>query len=91
MKLIITAVDQTIFIWQVEKVSIPTVEWIFALLPQHTNMIAVLVKWDVTFIPVHVTHSALDEFRDHTVHVPIQWWICKIVDNEVILSVTEMW
>ncbi len=91
MKLVRTPVDQNLFVWQVEKVTIPTEDGYFSILRNHTNMIAVLKKWHVSFLPVHTIHSALDEFRDHTVNILIEWWLCKVVDNEIILTVSALW
>lgn len=88
MKLLITSVDENLFLGEVEKLSVPTLNGVFGILPNHTNMIAVLTAGEVGFLPIHVVYSALDEFKDYTMRVPITGGICKVVDNEIIITMS---
>jgi hypothetical protein len=90
MQLVIIGVDKKLFTGVVEKISIPASDGVFTILPSHTDMIVVMKKWLVDFLPTHTEYSALESFFNHTVRVPIQGGICKVTHDEIVLIVTAI-
>lgn len=91
MQLRIISPDENLFEGKVKQITIPSQDGYLTILPNHIDMLAVLKKWDMSFLPYVIEKTALDAFADHNTYVSISWWMCKVVNNTitVVLSSVE--
>lgn len=71
----------------VQKVTMPAVDGMLCILPNHVNLATVLKSWDISYIPDETPVSALDSFADHTNSIAIQWWMALIEDDTILIAV----
>jgi hypothetical protein len=90
MQLTILSADKKVFSWKIERISIPSLDGTYAILKNHTDMVAILKKWEISFMPYHVEFTALESFADNNTYLHTEWWICKVENNEILLLLSTV-
>lgn len=88
MLLRIISAEWELYKGEIEKVSVPTDQWVLWILPWHMNIVSPLILGDISYIPSVLPTSVLDSFADHRHTISISWWL-MMIEDDIITIATE--
>jgi F0F1-type ATP synthase epsilon subunit len=87
MLLRIISAEWELYLGEVQKVGIPTNNWILWILPGHMNLVTPLISGLVTYLPLEAPSSLLDSFSDHTNTIEVGWGLAMIENDMITIAV----
>lgn len=94
MYLKIISPDREIFNWEIEKITLPTLEWEISILENHMPLVFVLKPWIIKIFvkeDIQSLHIKDDEllFYEKTIQLSIFQWIWQIENNNIKLTISQ--
>ena len=87
MLLRIVSVEWELYSGKIEKVTLPSEKGILWILPGHINLVTTLMPWSVAYLPDVVGQSALEQFTEQSIKIPVQGWLAMIEDDVVTVVI----
>ena len=94
MLLTLVSPQETIFEWEVEKVTIPTDLGIITVLPQHAPLWSIVQPGILSFVPKEKQENLLKKadflFQDEQIHLSIWWWTLYVDWTDLVVLVSDI-
>lgn len=94
MLLTLVSPQETIFEWEVEKVTIPTDLGIITVLPQHAPLWSIVQPGILSFVPKEKQENLLKKadflFQDEQIHLSIWWWTLYVDWTDLVVLVFDI-
>lgn len=86
--------QETIFEWEVEKVTIPTELGIITVLPHHAPLWSIVKPGILSFVPKEKKENLLKKadflFQDDQIHLSIWWWTVYVDWTDLVVLVSDI-
>ena len=87
MLLRIVSVEWELYSGKIEKITFPSENGTLWILPGHINLVTTLKPGLVAYLPDVWSQSALQEFTEHSLTVPVQAWLAMVEDDVVTIVI----
>ncbi len=90
MWLRVVSSEWQLYYGEVDKVFVPTDTWYLCILPNHMNMVSLLVPGDIRYVVSKEPVSALDSFVADKNIISVKSGMVMVEDNSVTITIDEL-